>query len=668
MNSSKSYSTRPKPLSINELLNNDDNYTPEFPPFEEQINIHSHIQKLINRTKNIEAEMIRNYNHGKILFNEFFRLLETTEMVAFDIMYVDCLWGAIEFKDFYDFIQRCRDATFVFDRPTDQDIQQAAEHIKYLHSIIRTCCNDFRDFEPSIKIEPPLRPYKIYTYLDDLKKTIELDILKIPEMKKHEQAELEYDYGFDASIFNTTSVHKNSEKFNEWLMDFVQPNRDSNAIIAPNRALLGLIFHKMNFIQKLKEELEEIKKDTISPKYIGPLDLDPQSIQNSPYYKAAIGNASFLRESISNFLSEQTKINTYEESIEKIVSSSSKLQNPCQETLKSVEKIQKAFRERIAKEHNDLQAINNENKPFQDLSLNDTNIEKIEKLIEDIKNLDSEVTNLLKSEQSKQASLNNTSAASKISDFIEYLQELSGTRVGLIELCKECAKERKDESKIQKMLFNVVEDYAIQSEILRNYKRFTEVSDDYQPYLEEVFKLFDKDTVFQWCEKVNAALDEMQEALTERERLDEIGEKDDLQSDSIADDEDQIKQLELEIERLEKELADVDYEKVKLDQEVNMKTEELFEQIQLNDMYIIYQGSNLQKTKKLKDFKEAIICSECKERVCDVVINKKNCNHAFCRKCIELDSDKENGKCPICGTQYSNEMILDFSFNPKHTS
>lgn len=690
MKSSNSYSSRSNPFSISELLNSDNSYTSVFPSFEEPKNYYSYIQKLINRTRNVEAEMKRNFDHGKLLLNEFFRLLETTEMVAFDIMYVDTLWGEVEFKDFYDFIAKCRNADFVFDRPTDKDIQQASEHIRYLHSIIQTCCKDFHNYDSRVRIEPPQHPNKIYKYLDELTQTIEDDIRKT-EIKKHEPSIVPFDYGND-DISDNTTLPDNSKKFIDKLLDLVQPNRDSNQTIAPNRSLLGNIFHKMNTIRRLQNEIKEIKKDIMVPKYAGSLDIDPQYIQNSPFYRAVLGNAAFLRLSINNFLSEQPEIDNCEASIENSLISFSKLQHQCQETVKATEKLQEELKKGIFKKQKDLKDPNNDISQYYDLFLCDPKIEKIYKLIDEVTNLDKEFTELLEAEQSKQSSLSNNSAADKISGCIDIMPELRDTRRELFDLCRNCAEERKEESLMQKKLFTLVAEYLVHNEKQHNYDRIIQVFDTYKNFLDEIFKLFKKEEVDAWCRDVNTALNEIQNVLNEHDELikksnddhstiddssnQTNNENDDLEAEegendikknTVIDVDDEIRKYEQEIEQLERELADVNYEQIQMEEEVEKKKEELFDQIQMNDMYIIYQESNQHKTEQLKKFKESLICSICNERFCDAVIynNKKTCNHAFCKQCIELDDDKKTGECPICGASYTNENILEFSLNPR---
>ncbi|OHT00005.1 hypothetical protein TRFO_33424 [Tritrichomonas foetus] len=649
-NPSNHYPSRSNPLPISDLYSaNHNNDEAILPVFEEPVNYYSHIQKLINRTKNVEMEIEKSRNHSEFLFNEFFRLLQTTEMVAFDIMYIDCLFGAVEFNAFYDFIERCKGVKFSVFHPTESDIKHAADHIRYLHSIIQTSANDLQGYDGRMRLDPLQRPHKVYDYLNRLTSSIDSQIKNTQIREQTQPPTVEFDFGQDDS----DNDEQNPTKIEEWIREFIKPNMDSNDELSQNRILFGRLLHHLNIVNNLKEETKNLQKSIILPRYTSALDLDPQAIFNSPFYSSTIGNSAFLRMAVDKFLSAQPQIDECEGIIEENFNHFSSLFQKCQETKKAAEEIQEQFKKRIAEKHKQMKEGLNEISPYHDLLLNDQKLEQIFKSIEDVTKLDSDLTAILEQPPNESGS----SASEEVNnELLSVLVPLREMQKILLDLCKECADERTDDAKVQKMLFNLVAEVQAHDTKLYLFKREVEVLNSYGDALDEVYKNFQKEAIDKWCSKANEALDEIQFIINERNIL---------QNQSETDiNEEEIKELEMEIEKMERELSEINNEKIQLMEEVEEKKEQLFNQIQLNDIYIIYQDANLQRTNQLREFKEGITCPACKENLCEAIINKKSCCHAFCKQCLESGEGSKEGSCPICGTKYTKEHIQPFLFIP----
>ena len=314
--------------------------------------------------------------------------------------------------------------------------------------------------------------------------------------------------------------------------------------------------------------------------------------------------------------------------------------------------------------HKDLLETNKEITPFYDLLLSDQKIESISQTIQEIESIDHEIDSLM--EQKNSGKLTPEIEAT-ISEFESIIPELRDVRNSIVELCRQSGEERKDDTRFQKKLFKLVFDVLIPSNKIHLYQREIEVLKQTISSMDEVYKMFQKDKIEQWCNDANTELDNLQSLIDEKQQLliqsNQIeNQTTDSKSEGLEDEE-EIRRLEMEIEELQNELVQVNEEKIKMQEQVETKKEALFKQIQMNDIYIIYQGSNLQKSQELREFKEGVTCPICKERECCFIIGKKKCHHAFCKECVTPEGNSQ-ASCPICHINYKKDDLVEFKFVP----
>lgn len=639
-------SLRSDPLPITDLYDDITVYRPIVPVFEEPVNYYSHIRKLINRTKNLEQERSRNDLHKKILLEEFSSLLQATEIVAFNLVYIDLLLGAdLGLSD--SFFKRLGDVKFLLANPKEKDINAAADHIRYLHHVISTCSKNLSKYYASDRINP-FPPETLFQYFSSLEsKLLDFQASIQDRDKNIESNQIDYDFG--SQDFDRCSLTDNSNAFLEQLGDYLKLKEHPNDKNIDNRIAFGNIVHKINCIKGLKREIDQLKKNTISPKYLEPLDLSQESLEASPFYQSVMGNSYFLLNAMKEFDLIQSQLESCNDSITKIQAKFSSLDSNCQKTKDTIDKIISELHHTRSSKRDYLDKCYKKNEPFKDLFMNGK-LQQMSNLITEIASLQEETLQLLNEEASNATE----DTAEQIGVFIDVLQDLNTSRDELIQLCRECYNERSD-CRTQKSLFMLVAKALIVNEKQRKFKDYQTMFAKYNEALDELFNLYQKGQIDTWCNDVNSVLDHIEQLTQQREQIASEIHQDDNENMEIEMEE--MDRLEKEILEMENEMVAVNQEKIELTDQIEKKREVLFDQMQKNEIYKVHEVSK--KTEKYEEYKKDLTCSICNERLCDAIINKKGCYHAFCFECIQL-KDRTEGTCPKCSIHYTNDKIQQF--------
>ena len=136
------------------------------------------------------------------------------------------------------------------------------------------------------------------------------------------------------------------------------------------------------------------------------------------------------------------------------------------------------------------------------------------------------------------------------------------------------------------------------------------------------------------------------------------------EANKVKNGEIKIPKTEEEYNQLQKQKLDLLKEEIDIKNEINEQKEILFEQLQENNIFSKYNVTSSQVRRMkydLKLYKKQLLCPLCKERICEVIINKpkSNCCHSFCKRCVE----SLNGKCP-CGAKFTEENLCNIYYKP----
>ncbi|KAH0791622.1 E3 ubiquitin-protein ligase, related [Histomonas meleagridis] len=458
---------------------------------------------------------------------------------------------------------------------------------------------------------------------------------------------------FPSSSLST--LYPISSDFQNWASDYLKiTTRDIDEPTALNRSMFGKLLFRIGTIERLKKEITEIQRKTASP---NAPTLKPSVYNESPYFKSLLGNSTFLRKTILLSHAYEDQIQQCIDSLDKKSSDFNTLQETCNNTLEKIKTSQASIKASTERRFKTFKELTAQTLPFVDLLLPEKKSAEIVNYLNEIKSLEEiineQIPQKLESIKARSQETNNHGIEA-LPDLFEELQSL---REEVVKLTEDCVESRRKCALGQNGLYRLYYSELRTDETNRLYRKELDTHKKFNTLLNEYKMSINFQKVTNWTARMKTVNDQLswineqeqniKQAINELER-------------QISNDE-EIEMLEKEYNELQQQKHDLIIEEINLNEELEEQKEELFKQLQMNEIYRKYMKSSTQMKERkyeMEEFKKQLICSQCNERIADVIINKKKCRHAFCEQCA-----KNNDQCPICNNKYSKSNILKFYFN-----
>lgn len=601
---------------------------------------HDHMHFIFTKKKirDVESEIVFYRKHLQSIFNEFYQILQRSELLAFDLLMAQCLTGQmridpVDRSRIGSFIDRC--ASFGFDpNNTENQLERAIDHIQYVHRTILQSVDELSECKFDSVM---LRDGDITALFDKIRST-QVNERHAPVVPETPSGQFQYvkKVGAEAEQFQVPDTF-----LHEIAVLIGRDVEDSTPEIARARSLLGKIACRVTQITELKKQIRVMKEEF--PRE----SITTSAIYDSPFYKNLVGTTAFLRTAYASIHEQMYTMNNCLESLH-VYSYSVKDQQS-----KAV-----ATMERIREQQNEL---------LRDLKKKDDQITDIRKDIDDIRNvlMPEEMVQTIRSDI---AAI--TTSVAEIESLIKDIEdantrtmlemmwgEVNESRSALMDLTSIVIDKRIDDSMKKKQLFSCASGVVGQGEANRLVQREIDVLDQYSKALSEVREGIDKPAVDSWCAHVTAIAQEMKKS------ADEI-QKAMLEVQHEAEIDEDILRLQEELEMMQKQEEELCQKRAAVATLVAERKDQLCEQLQENDIYKKWREEELSRSDKyqLNKWKDHIYCYCKNDRLCEVVNigpDKNGCKHAMCLEC------SKTGVCPICHEKLKESGLRRFTFDPR---
>lgn len=623
------------------------------------VNYEVEFLKLQNQVEKTLENIKKNRKHGRNLCNELFSLLKSTELFAFDLYMIYADLDESNCGAVMNFIRNCYFPKFEMDRIRRENVNEIVEHICDVHTLIHYVLRQI-----GCILDNEISSSKHFEFRDlcDNLYASNGDKQYVPLIEQDENANannkkepLAYHL---SAVEGGGSEAKVSEGFENFIYDFLALNsKESNEEIAKARALFGKILMKLSSIDNLKAKIYEMRsKTTITDGE----NIKTTAFDSSPYVKCLNGNSTFLLKSIGLTQSYNNIAERYTAQLEKSNKIFENLKNTYVNTLTKIQEIKKSTNNSIEKKKSMYEEEKDKIIDFVDVLLPEKKSEEIQKCLNEIESIDKSIIEQLKTID------NSNIEASVIPDL--YL-EVNNSRQYPIKLITNVLENRRINALNQNGLFRLAFDELKNNETNRLHEKEIVLNQKFMSilskYKEERIENPTRTTIYQkmdkWTNQLNKVINSLNQTKLNNESIDKkIEDINTLLSESNDD----ISKLEEEYNQLQKQKLDLLKEEIDIKNEINEQKEILFEQLQENNIFSKYNVTSSQVRRMkydLKLYKKQLLCPLCKERICEVIINKpkSNCCHSFCKRCVE----SLNGKCP-CGAKFTEENLCNIYYKP----
>ena len=243
--------------------------------------------KLNEMIKHMEFNIDQNRKKCDEASKDFYSLLKTTEVFAFDLLFASYLLGSTENSEIYNFFERCTNSNLDGRVLSDEHNDEIINHIQFLHEVIEKCANSLSTAD----IKQPLIPKRISEFIVFLKdQKIRLD---------HQIQRLD-----DANKVSETEEHEEEEEcedlsglpvsFTKWLSSELKigfnPDEESIEI----RCLIKSITNRLQAISELSKSISNLQKNSlvINPDSCSQCPHD--ALINSPYLLGIKNSCTYL--------------------------------------------------------------------------------------------------------------------------------------------------------------------------------------------------------------------------------------------------------------------------------------------------------------------------------------------------------------------------------------
>lgn len=623
--------------------------TTEEPETEEEMVI-----RLNNQINHMKFNIQQNSSRCEALSKECFDLLNSTQLLAFDFLFADYLFGDSDQQKVYSFFEQCLHQTFDLSTGNEIDFEKATDHISFLQDVIKECSQSLLNREikrPNI----PKRTSEFLLYLKEQKHKLEKEICQpaseasstdsnqAPTVVELEQKELD--------------THELPEAFEQWIRSELGLSHEPIDTESTISSMISEIAFRLTEIAHLKDKIEQMKSKIVDPEHIDSSCCTPHIIEQSPFFIGVKNNCQVLHAAYESMKSQEESIPICFNALEccraqllelsmSLQRSNDSMENEIQKMGNSIMKQQRTTDEKITKLRPLIDSIFMR-KSLPHVPQDPPQFTAIkEKLETDLHNLNSH------DEMTEAEAMMHRK---KYREALDMLKEIETNRWQIDELVTEQNNlisqiEEKDSS-----ILNLVMDHCKPEKEDELHRNELSLLTQYEDEISKVFESLQFDEMGKWREEFGRNVASFTNAASKQEMI--IKELSKLTKTKTLQEE--IKQKSKKIEELSAENAQLCLEIQKAKMSLNevimkrLKAENEMRQKLKDDSWLppFVDRNNPEMVQK---YKEMVICPICKANKRDSILS--SCGHPVCKACI----DKSQGKCPICSVPFIENNIKPF--------
>lgn len=597
----------------------------------ERGDLQSQIYKLRNQIKHMEFNIDQNRKRGETIAKDCEKLLRVTELLCFDLVFTNYLFGLKDVSEVYSYFDRCIHPEFNLSSGKDRDYILLGEHITYLQNLISNSIDALIKSDVSLP-EIPKRTSEFVLYLRDQQMRLEKEIHKS-------------DYFADLK----SGTNEGDEKLPEledlpcglvkWLNSEMHERIDQDDSYEL-RALIGSVTKRLGAIIELQEHIIKMRSEYVNHEDLDYNYSDPEDLFKSSFFIALNNCCNFLLQALNCMKLQIPLLSEYNTSLQKITDDFTRITSSTDNLLNEMKAQIAQQQSTLSETLNSIDLLKKETQPIIDsvfsiqfAQVPEFNEDQYTQIIANLNNI----------------KLQNPEISSKVGIVIGLINSVHQTNKEIHLLCTEQDQLIRQQFETDKNEFRV--EFTSDIEQTRNESKDEELKYILQytenlKNLVESMKQYDISAVSEQItgfykhfseliNQTNIAAAQTHVTLQRKELETRItAKRQEINLLSIAN-----YQMCGEIGKSKFELQSI--------QEELLNTQQQLESINS------YIPETIDRSNKhtMKKFKHMVFCPICKTNRRDTILS--TCSHALCHSCLSENQDK----CPICSKCYSpNDM------------
>ena len=591
--------------------------------------------KLNEMIKHMEFNIDQNRKKCDEASKDFYSLLKTTEVFAFDLLFASYLLGSTENSEIYNFFERCTNSNLDGRVLSDEHNDEIINHIQFLHEVIEKCANSLSTAD----IKQPLIPKRISEFIVFLKdQKIRLD---------HQIQRLD-----DANKVSETEEHEEEEEcedlsglpvsFTKWLSSELKigfnPDEESIEI----RCLIKSITNRLQAISELSKSISNLQKNSlvINPDSCSQCPHD--ALINSPYLLGIKNSCTYLSNLLETLRTQRKIIKIFTKCLYDCKNKVDDLKSSVNYSFEEMTQQMNKLKEVSTKRKKEIIPIENNLRRYLDARSVQTIPQCSPQTIFQI--IEASIKRFM-------TPLNDTQK--RYFDAFP-LNEIKKVRSEIAYLENEIMKTYKQILENDKYLFETtVKKFKIDEECCIE-KEEMECLKQYEYDLNEVNKLLRTNDMNDWYSKFTMITNSFdQVANTQKEIMKELESQSGAYAENLKQ---QISSKTNEIQILSSKNYQINSEIGRSTLELNSVNEDLFRAKQELDVNNDFVPNSVRKygEDSVKKHIRMVMCPICKTNRRNVIL--ATCKHPICDEC----ASKANHNCPICQKYFRNIDMKPF--------
>lgn len=614
---------------------------------DENGSLSAEIERLQTRIKHMEYNVDQNIKRGQELSSTCFKLLRSTELLAFDFVFAEYLLSENpSSKKVYDFLQNCIHPKFNLSSGKQEDFEVATKYVRELQNLIQSCA--YTLLRPDTK--QPAIPKKLsdfVTYLKDQQHQLQEEIVANSEQAEKEVQQVVEE---QETTENPDKVDIDSQEFptvlSKWLQSELHLGNTPDDDTLELRCLISNVSRRLANVTRLNHSITELKKKIIPVEEIDYTDCDGPALVNSPFFTGVKSSCTFLINALKAMEMQQKILPTFQNNLEACQQHLTTLCARAQEAVKEMGRQLSHMTETVSRKEGEVLKMKEELKSFVDqvyakptlVSFSDN-----DKAMQWYSDYEEKFKSLIQQ---------NPSLEAKIQPQLNLIQQCRAERMQLARICSEQADLVMQIQQKNQRLFELIAQNKKADEESMMQKDEQNLMQKYEKSLQDVFENLKLDEMAKWCENLREVGQEFRKCAERQAMISESLTKYIQQ----AEDKKACDAKRGEIETLSEMNYRVAQDLGKARLELETAKEDNFRAQQELEMFKdwIPDCIDRKNTEAIKKYKAMAMCPMCKNNRRDSIL--VSCGHAMCHTCIE----NGNHLCPVCKKAFTKNEIRPF--------
>lgn len=616
--------------------------------------IYAEIIKHQNRIKNLEKTIEQSQEKARKLSVECMNIMGAAEVITFDLFLLDFIFDARQFDahqydsrqfDSRQFDSRQFDARqfsiptplLTFAKECDYvaqrtKVEELASHINYVYQSMDTAISHiFRsDFDrPSASsisiLQKSITPREFQAGEEIIEPSLYADLPK--DLPQQEESTIAVPPEFEQRLKTLLEAEELSEE------------------ICKIRGIIGAISHKLSDIDSIRAQIKALKPKIADPNSFSIQDCPPESILNSPFYKAVEQRYHFLN-LISKSLRDQTSmIKRVDEELAKAQERFKSIKAAGSKVFEKYSAVKKNLIRESGELQNQILDLQEKYHPYTEAIFPKDPAARFDSMQQDNIAEWDEIDKLLKDKIAQTEKDSNDYI--ELSSAYEMFEQLRDMRTEIFEACKVSSESSRKWFYSQQANFSAIADVTKSGMQIDEFQNQTRDLKKLENLYIRFIETFRTSNIEKFCQNVSNCARQLQDEIAASQLREEIEEQ---TSGEPID-------YEKKYNDLCAEEAAIDEELMQIEEQIRHTEEERFILAKQKDVYkdFFITKLNFMEERVYEKVKKILTCQHCKNNQRNLYF--PDCHHAICSECFQ----KAGGEnCPICGHPVKEKYPLYF--------